>query len=198
MPSITPQSPLILASGSRYRAELLQRLSLPFVAEVSQVDETPLAGELPAGLAARLALAKARTVAQRRPGRWVLGSDQVVACGAQILGKPGDRATAIAQLEAQSGRIVEFLTAMVLLHDALAAPLTHLDCTRVQFRRLRRAEIEAYVEAEPAYDCAGSFKSEGLGISLCEKIETEDPTGLVGLPLIATCRLLATAGWPIP
>ena len=198
MPVITAENPLILASGSRYRAALLRRLAVPFVAEVSEVDETAVASETPTALAERLALAKARVVAQRRPSHWVLGSDQVVACGDRILGKPGNRDNAIAQLVAQSGQRVEFLTAMVLLHESLATPLRHLDRTRVHFRTLRRTEIEAYVDAEPAYDCAGSFMSEGLGISLCESIESEDPTGLVGLPLIATRRLLARAGYGIP
>lgn len=198
MPSIDAHTPLILASGSRYRAELLARLRLPFRAVTSAVDETPQRDEPPLALARRLALAKARSVAAREPGHWVLGSDQVVACGTQILGKPGTRERAIGQLEAQSGRAVEFLTAMVLLHDRLEDPLTHVDRCIVRFRMLRRAEIEAYVDAEPAFDCAGSFKSEGLGISLCESIETEDATGLVGLPLIATRRLLAAAGHAVP
>lgn len=198
-PTISAAQPLILASGSRYRAQLLSRLAgLPFVAEISQVDETQRRAEPPEALAQRLAEAKARAVAQRHPQRWVLGSDQVVACGTRILGKPGDRASAIAQLEAQSGQAVEFLTAMALLHDDLDAPLTHVDRTVVRFRKLSRREIEAYVTAEPAFDCAGSFKCEGLGISLCEKIVSDDPTALVGLPLIAARRLLATAGFSIP
>lgn len=198
MPTIDANTPLILASGSRYRAELLSRLQLPFRALASDADETPAASETPLALAERLAGAKARSVALRTPGHWVLGSDQVVACGELILGKPGSRARAIAQLEAQSGRSVEFLTAMVLLHDQLETPLRHVDRCIVRFRTLSRAEIEAYVDAEPAFDCAGSFKSEGLGISLCEAIETEDATGLVGLPLIATRRLLAAAGFSVP
>lgn len=198
MPTIDANTPLILASGSRYRAELLARLQLPFRARASDADETARPGEAALALAQRLAIAKARSVAAREPGHWILGSDQVVACGAQILGKPGGRDGAIAQLEAQSGRTVEFLTAMVLLHDQLEPPLTHVDRCRVRFRALSRAEIEAYVDAEPAFDCAGSFKSEGLGICLCEAIETEDATGLVGLPLIATRRLLAAAGFAVP
>lgn len=198
MPRISVDQPLILASGSSYRAALLARLALPFVAEVSQVDETPLPGETPIALAERLAEAKARVVARRHPGHWVLGSDQVVACGSAILGKPGTRERAIAQLRAQSGRTVEFITAVALVHDGEAAALRHVDCTRVRFRTLGDAEILRYVDAEPALDCAGSFKSEGLGIALVEAIESEDATGLVGLPLIAVRRLLADAGCAIP
>lgn len=198
MPTISVATPLILASGSRYRAELLARLNVPFRARASDADERAEAGEAALALAQRLAATKARRIAELEPGHWVLGSDQVVACGTRILGKPGTREQAIAQLEAQSGQTVEFLTAMVLLHDRLEAPLSHVDRCRVRFRALSRTEIEAYVDAEPAFDCAGSFKSEGLGISLCEAIDTEDATGLVGLPLIATRRLLASAGFAIP
>jgi len=198
MPAISVDTPLILASGSRYRAELLGRLQLPFVAVPSSVDETRLPGEAPRALAERLALAKARAVSSRFPGRWVLGSDQVAALGERVLGKPGNRAAAVMQLEAQSGHEIQFITAMVLLHDdALPLPL-HVDVTTVRFRSLSRAEIERYVDAESALDCAGSFKSEGLGIALCEAISTDDATGLVGLPLIAVCRLLAAAGYPLP
>lgn len=197
-PRISMESPLLLASGSRYRSELLTRLGLPFVVETSRVDETRLRGESAAALATRLANAKARAIAALRPGRWVLGSDQVVQCGTRVLGKPMDRAAAIGQLEAQSGKTVEFITAIALLHDGLGAPLTHIDRTRVRFRALDRAEIERYVDAEPALDCAGSFKCEGLGIALCEAIESADPTGLIGLPLIATRRLLALAACALP
>lgn len=197
-PRITVDSPLILASGSRYRAELLARLGLPFIVQASHVDETPAAHEPALRLAARLAEAKARAVAARYPGRWVLGSDQTVACGERILGKPGNRDGAIAQLEAQSGRSVKFFTAAALLHANLESALTHIDITHVRFRALSRAEIERYVDAEPAFDCAGSFKCEGLGITLFETIDSTDPTALVGLPLIALRRLLAGAGLQLP
>ncbi len=194
---IAAATPLLLASTSRYRAELLARLRIPFAAESPRVEETALDGELPAALAQRLALAKAVAVAQRNPGRWVLGSDQVAACNEQTLGKPGSRAAAIAQLRLQSGNAVQFHTAITLvagdgtIHNAM-------DTTTARFRRLSAGEIERYVDAEPAYDCAGSFKCEGLGIALCESIETRDPTALVGLPLIAVRDLLAAAGYAVP
>lgn len=195
---ISADSPLILASGSRYRAELLARLRLPFIALPSQTDEARLPGEAPLALAKRLAEAKARVLSRQHRGRWVLGSDQVVACDDAVLGKPGTRANAIAQLHAQSGRLVEFITAVALVHEDGGALLRHVDRTRVRFRSLSAAEIERYVDAEPALDCAGSFMSEGLGIALVEAIETEDATGLVGLPLIAVRRLLIEAGLAIP
>jgi len=194
---IAETTPLILASGSKYRAELLARLRLPFVAESSEVDESPQPGEAPATLALRLARAKALAVAARRPGRCVLGSDQVATFDGRLLGKPGSRAAAVAQLEAQSGRTVEFFTAVALVMPA-AAVVDHLDRTVVRFRPLSAQEIRRYVDAEPALDCAGAFKCEGLGISLLAAIESQDPTGLIGLPLIAVRELLARAGCPLP
>ena len=198
MPPISAASPLILASGSRYRASLLARLGLPFDALPSDADETRLPGEAPQALAERLALAKARVLSSRHRERWVLGSDQVAALGDRVLGKPGSRAAAIAQLGAQSGQTVAFITAVALVHEASAAVHRHVDVTRVRFRSLSASEIERYVDAEPAFDCAGSFKSEGLGIALVEAIDSEDATGLVGLPLIAVRRLLAAIGQPLP
>lgn len=198
MPPITADCPLILASGSRYRAGLLARLGLPFEALPSDADESRLDGETPRALAERLALAKARTLSTRHPARWVLGSDQVAALGDLVLGKPGSRAAAIAQLRAQSGQAVAFITAVALVHEASGALHRHVDVTTVRFRALADAEIERYVDAEPAFDCAGSFKSEGLGIALIEAIESDDATGLVGLPLIAVRRLLAQIGCPLP
>jgi len=194
---ISATSSLILASGSRYRAQLLQRLSVPFETCPADTDETPLAHEAPSALAARLALAKARAIAQIKPGRWVLGSDQVCACKGELLGKTGARESAIAQLRWMSGSEAVFFTAVALLHDDAEA-FTAMDITRVQFRDLGVAEIERYADAEPSFDCAGSFKSEGLGIALCAAIESRDPTGLIGLPLIATRSLLAQAGWALP
>ena len=188
MPTPKPKpdpGPLILASGSRYRTELLQRLGIAFEQQPSDCDETPAPGEAPAILAARLAEAKARKLTERRPGRWVLGSDQVCVCAGEILGKPGSRTGA------------EFFTAVALLRDSTPAS-TALDVTRVQLRALTDAEIERYLDAEPAFDCAGSFKSEGLGIALCASIESSDPTALIGLPLIATARLLRDAGYHLP
>ncbi|WP_164972177.1 Maf family nucleotide pyrophosphatase [Luteimonas sp. YGD11-2] len=188
---------LILASTSRYRRELLGRLRLPFTTERPEVDETPLPGEAPAALASRLAVAKAREVVRRHPGAWVIGSDQVAGFDGHALGKPGIRDAAIVQLQSTSGSSVQFLTAVALCRgDALAGEA--LDTTTVTFRCLQRAEIERYVDAEQPLDCAGSFKSEGLGIALFDAIDTRDPTALIGLPLIATARLLRDAGFVLP
>jgi septum formation protein len=193
---------LVLASTTRYRRELLERLRLPFDVARPDTDETPLAGEAPAALAARLAEAKAAAVARLAPGAWVLGSDQVADLDGAPLGKPGGREAAIAQLAAMSGRTIAFHTGVCLVRDGPAgngaAPLSAADVTRVRFRRLERAEIARYVDAEQPFDCAGSFKSEGLGIALFDGIESDDPTALVGLPLIATARLLRQAGFALP
>lgn len=188
---------LVLASTSRYRRELLGRLRLPFEVARPEADETPRPGEAPAALAARLAEAKAAAVAALEPGAWVLGSDQVAELDGTPLGKPGGREAAIAQLAAMSGRTVAFHTGVCLLR-AGAAPMAAADTTRVRFRELARDEIERYVDAEQPFDCAGSFKSEGLGIALFEAIETTDPSALVGLPLIATAALLRRAGFALP
>ncbi|KRA73044.1 septum formation inhibitor Maf [Lysobacter sp. Root667] len=190
-------SPLVLASTSAYRRELLQRLRLPFDCARPQADETPRLGEPPPDLAVRLARAKAEDVAGRMPGAWVLGSDQVAEFDGRPIGKPGDRANAIAQLSAMSGREVRFQTALCLAR-ADRAPQQALDLTVVRFRDLSLAEIERYVDAEQPYDCAGSFKSEGLGIALFEAIDSHDPSALIGLPLIATARLLRAAGYALP
>lgn len=195
---VSAAAPLILASTSKYRAELLSRLQLPFVQIAPDLDETPRPREAPRHLALRLAKAKAEAVAAKHRGRWALGSDQVVDCDGEPLGKPGDRERAIAQLSRLSGREVSFLTAVALANTAAPRTSVLLDLTVVKFRRLRRAEIDRYVDAEPAWDCAGSFKCEGLGISLFSEIRSTDPTGLVGLPLIATRRLLTRAGYAIP
>jgi len=189
---------LILASTSRYRAELLRRLHLPFTQEAPDSDETPYVGEAPAALALRLALAKARAVAARHPQAWVIGSDQVCACGEELLGKPGSRERAIEQLRVLSGNSVQFHTALALAHGASGRELSGADLTTVRFRELDAAQIERYVDAEPSLDCAGSFKSEGLGIALCAGIESQDPTALVGLPLVALCGLLRQAGIALP
>lgn len=187
---------LVLASTSRYRRELLARLGVRFETVRPEVDETPLEGEAPEALALRLAAAKALAVAAQRPGAWVIGSDQVADFDGGPLGKPGDRATAIAQLEAMSGRAVAFRTAVAVAADGAVA--TALDTTLVRFRRLDRDVIERYLDAERPFDCAGSFKSEGLGIALFDAVESRDPTALVGLPLIATARLLRDAGLALP
>jgi septum formation protein len=185
--------PLILASTSRYRRELLERLRLPFTAESPAVDESALQGEAPAALAERLAEGKARAVAARhRAHAVVIGSDQVAACAGRRLGKPGTPEKACEQLAAASGQVVVFHTAVAIVHDGTAQH--HRDETRVRFRTLSRAEIERYVELESPLDCAGSFKSEGLGIALFEAIESKDPTALVGLPLVWVAAALARAG----
>ena len=187
---------LVLASTSPYRRELLARLHLPFDIARPEVDETALDAEIPPTLALRLAVAKAEAVAALHPGARVIGSDQVVDFGGIALGKPGGRDAAVAQLEGMSGRSVAFHTAVAVASGG--AVTRALDTTVVHFRRLGRAEIERYVDLEQPFDCAGSFKSEGLGITLFESIESRDPTALVGLPLIATARLLRDSGLVLP
>ncbi|TAM10147.1 MAG: septum formation protein Maf [Nevskiaceae bacterium] len=190
--------PLVLASTSRYRAALLARLQLACECAAPGVQETHLAGEPPATRAARLAEEKGKAVAARMPARWVLGGDQVCALGSRILDKPETLPNARRQLCALSGQRAVFHTAICLRHAASNRALHAMDHTFVQFRTLSAAEIDRYLAAEDVLDCAGSFKCEGLGISLFEAIETADPTALVGLPLIATRRLLAAAGIAVP
>ena len=185
---------LILASTSRYRADLLRRLGLAFEVVAPAVDESPQGGESPRGQALRLAKAKAQAVAMRHPGSWIIGSDQVADLGGRILGKPGDAARCRAQLAAESGNVVEFHTAAVLLrHDSRCA-FEHVDRTAVRFRTLTGAEIARYVELDRPFDCAGGFHSEGLGAALFESMETSDPAALVGLPLIWLAGALRAAG----
>lgn len=194
LPQMAPA--LILASTSPYRRELLQRLRLEFEVARPEVDESPLPGETPSVLAQRLARAKAAAIAMQSPLAWVIGSDQVADLGGRALGKSGDRDGAIAQLQDMSARPVAFRTAVCVMRGGIS--FDALDTTVVQFRTLDHAEIERYVDAEQPFDCAGSFKSEGLGIALFEAIETRDPTALVGLPLIATAQLLRRAGYALP
>jgi septum formation protein len=188
---------LILASTSIYRRELLERLRLAFETARPEVDENPRPGESPIALAERLAIAKAGAIAEREPAAFVIGSDQVAELDGRPLGKPGTRDGALAQLGAMSGRAVHFRTAVCVRHGE-HAPRLAIDTTTVRFRSLSFAEIERYVDAEQPLDCAGSFKSEGLGITLFDAIETIDPTALIGLPLIATARLLREAGFVLP
>jgi septum formation protein len=190
-------SPLILASTSRYRRELLNRLGLPFEAARPDTDETALPGEAPEAMAMRLSVAKAEAVASLNPGAWVIGSDQVAEFDGRTLGKPGGREAAIEQLGAMARHSVRFHTG-VCVARAGRSPLLALDTTTVRFRALAPDEIARYVDAEKPFDCAGSFKSEGLGITLFEAIESRDPTALIGLPLIATARLLREAGFTLP
>lgn len=176
---------------------MLERLRLAFDVAAPDVDEARLPRETPLALVSRLAAAKAKAVAASHPDAWVIGSDQVAALGDSVLGKPGTREAAMAQLTAMAGRTVEFLTAVCLMHPD-GRQFDALDITTVHFRLLDEVEITRYVDAEQPFDCAGSFKSEGLGITLFDSIESQDPTGLIGLPLIATARLLRQAGFAQP
>ena len=185
---------LILGSTSVYRRELLGRLRLPFSVESPHVDETTLPGESPAALAQRLALAKAQAVATRFPDAVVIGSDQVADLEGVDLGKPGEHARAVLQLRQMSGQLVIFQTAIAVVCLASGFCQQALAQVRVKFRELSDSEIENYLRAEQPYDCAGSAKSEGLGIALLERIDNDDPTALVGLPLIRTAALLRAAG----
>jgi septum formation protein len=185
---------LVLGSTSVYRRELLSRLRLPFTVEPPDVDEAPRPGESPAQLARRLAAEKAAAVGRRHPGAIVIGSDQVADLDGEPLGKPGNHANAVAQLRRMSGRTVIFQTAVAVVCQESGFSQLDLAPVRVRFRDLDSREIEAYLRAEQPYDCAGSARSEGLGIALLEAIESDDPTALVGLPLIRTCRMLRAAG----
>lgn len=186
--------PLILGSTSHYRRELLSRLRIPFEVHAPGVDETALPCEPPRALAERLALAKAHAVAERFPEAVVIGSDQVADLAGESLGKPGDHARATAQLRRMRGQTLVFQTAVAVVCHALSFAQQEMAPVRVVFRDLSDAEIERYLCAEQPYDCAGSAKSEGLGIALLEAIDSDDPTALVGLPLIRTCRMLRAAG----
>jgi septum formation protein len=197
------QPPLILASTSVYRRALLERLHIPFSAQSPGVDESGRAGESPAEMVARLARTKAGAIAARHPDAWVIGSDQTAvltdAAGAlRMVGKPGTAEQCIRQLQDASGRTLEFLTAVAVVNEAARGQHELIDTTRVRFRTLDKSTIERYVESESPLDCAGGFKSEGLGISLCESIESEDPSALVGLPLIRLAAILRQVGYEIP
>ncbi|MBC7482453.1 MAG: septum formation inhibitor Maf [Rhizobacter sp.] len=191
---MTPRRTLILSSTSRYRRELLERLRLPFEVASPDVDETPQAGEAPAALAARLALAKARAVAAAHPNAVVIGSDQVADLDGEPIGKPGTHERAVEQLRRMRGRSVVFHTAVAVVCEASGFAGSALAPVTVRFRKLTDAEIEHYLRTEQPYDCAGSAKCETLGIALLDAIDSEDPTALVGLPLIRTCALLRAAG----
>ena len=186
--------PLILGSTSRYRQELLSRLRIPFDVVAPEVVETPLTGESPLALASRLALAKAHAVAQLHPHAVVIGSDQVADLNGEPLGKPGNHARAVQQLQRMRGQTVVFQTAVAVVCNATGFEQMDVAPVSVRFRDLSDAEIEAYLQAEQPYDCAGSAKSEGLGIALLDAINNDDPTALIGLPLIRTCRMLREAG----
>jgi len=185
---------LILGSTSRYRSELLSRLKLPFEVVAPNVDETPRVGEVPAALAQRLAMEKALEVARRFPSAVVIGSDQVADLQGEPIGKPGDHERAVQQLRRMSGQRVVFQTAVAVVRGDNGFTGSALVPVTVKFRELNDAEIERYLQIEQPYDCAGSAKSEALGIALLQAIESSDPTALVGLPLIQTCALLRSAG----
>jgi len=186
--------PLILGSTSRYRRELLERLRLPFETAAPEVDEAPRAGESPEALARRLALAKAQAVAARFPQALVIGSDQVADLAGQPIGKPVTHERAVEQLRAMRGRTVVFQTAVAVVCAATGFVGEDLAAVRVRFRGLSDADIERYLRAEQPYDCAGSAKAEGLGIALLEAIDSDDPTALIGLPLIRAAALLRQGG----
>lgn len=185
---------LVLGSTSRYRRELLSRLNVPFEVAAPYVDETPLPSEQPAVLAKRLALAKAQAVAAKFPKAVVIGSDQVADLLGQPLGKPGNHEKAVAQLRQMRGQTVIFQTALAVVCLESGFVQQDIAAVRVVFRDLSDAEIENYLRIEQPYDCAGSAKSEGLGIALLERIDNDDPTALIGLPLIRTARMIRAAG----
>jgi septum formation protein len=191
------QLPLVLASTSPFRKELLQRLGIPFETAAPDVDESALADETPAALVRRLSEAKARAIGKLRQGL-IIGSDQVATTGNDILGKPGTHPRAIEQLQYLSGRLVTFHTGLCLLNSATNEAQVDVIPFKVQFRQLDEEQIERYLQADQPYNCAGSFKSEGLGITLFERMDGDDPSALVGLPLIRLTSMLAAAGVVLP
>lgn len=190
----TIQRKLVLGSTSPYRRQLLERLRVPFSVAAPDVDEAPLASETPQAMACRLALAKAKVVAGQFPACVVIGSDQVADVHGEALGKPGDHVRAVEQLQKMRGQTVIFQTAVAVACLETGFLQMDLAQVKVKFRELSDPEIESYLRAETPYDCAGSAKSEGLGIALLESIDNDDPTALVGLPLIRTCQMLRAAG----
>jgi len=190
-----PHSPLLLASSSRYRHELLARLGLPFSSASPDIDESPLAGEAPDALAIRLAASKARALASTHPEHWIIGSDQVAALpDGTLLNKPGNYLNAHKQLTLSSGQSINFFTGLALL-DATSGNLqTSCEQFTAHFRNLSSEEIDAYLHKEKPYDCAGSFKMEGLGITLFRELQGRDPNTLIGLPLIALTGMLISWG----
>lgn len=196
--SVTPQRPLILGSTSRYRRELVERLNLPFTTAAPDVDETPAPGEAPGDLALRLALAKAHAVAALHPDAIVIGSDQVSDLNGQPMGKPLVHERAVQQLRSMRGQTVMFHTAVAVVCKATGFEQSDIAVIKTVFRDLTDDEIERYLRAEQPYDCAGSAKSEGLGISLLDAIHSDDPSALIGLPMIRTCRMVRAAGIQLP
>jgi len=198
-PSSTSLGPrLVLASTSPYRRQLLERLGIRFTVAAPDVDETALPGESPIDLANRLARAKAEVIAHRHPASVVIGSDQVALYGREVIGKPGNPERCVEQLERLSGQRVAFHTAVNVIHSDTGSNQSHLDITTVHFRKLTKDEIERYVARERPVNCAGSFKVEALGITLFERVETQDPTALIGLPLIWLSSALRSNGFALP
>ena len=189
---------LVLGSSSPYRQALLQRLGLDFSTSSPDIDETRLSGEQPAAFVSRLAEEKARAVARNHRHALIIGSDQAACIGSTILGKPGSRARAMEQLRAASGKRVTFYTGLCLLNTSSGRAQVICEPFHVHFRKLEGARIERYLDAEEPYNCAGSFKSEGLGISLFQRLEGEDPNALIGLPLIRLIDMLAVEGVMVP
>ena len=198
MPQQSPNSPLVLASTSPTRKSLLDRLEIQYSQQSPEMDETPLEGETPQALVERLAYGKAASIARSNPDAVVIGSDQISVCDNLLIGKSGSIKRAIKQLDQFSGKTVDFYTAVCVMRETDGFCETHLDHTSVTFRSLTIDEIERYLAAEPAIECAGSFKVESLGITLFDQVVSKDPTALPGLPLIATARLLREAGFNVP
>lgn len=193
-----PTLPLVLASSSPTRRELLTRLGLPFECHAPQVDESALPGEAPAAMAQRLAHAKAAEVANACRAHLIIGSDQVAVVGDRVLGKPGGRARAAEQLALAAGQAMVFQTALCLLNSATGETSARLVPFEVALRPLSAADIDRYLDREQPFGCAGSLRSEGLGVTLCERMSGDDPTALLGLPMIALCELLRAAGVSLP
>lgn len=196
-PDAAPR-PLILASTSRYRAALLERFGIPFTAANPLVDEAEVPGETPRGRAFRLAVAKAEAIARQNPQAVVIGGDQVPAASTTILHKPGNAANCREQLKLLSGSTAEFYTACTVRCIETGVKMSHVDTTAVKFRPLTDAEIDRYIQREQPFDCAGGFKAEALGIVLFERIDSEDPTAIVGLPLIWLANALRGVGYDAP
>ena len=195
-----PRPPLVLASGSPYRRELLERLRIAFTIDVPDVDERAAAGETPSATAARLSRTKAETVAKRHREAVVIGSDQVAECDGEAFGKPGTHEAAVVQLKALRGQEVRFHSGLCVIAPTTAVGPnldTRVVTTTVRFRTLDDGDIERYLRAETPYDCAGSAKAEGLGIALLERIDSDDPTALIGLPLIALVSMLRRIGFSV-
>jgi septum formation protein len=198
MNTVTPPRSLILASTSKYRKKLLERLALPFVCEAPKTDESAGENEAPADLVSRLATQKALVVANNNPSSIVIGSDQLAVFEDQVIGKPGDHERALHQLMSFSGQKIDFLTAVTVFCREIGFYEQYTDLTQVCFRTLQHDEIERYLMQEKPYDCAGAFKAEAFGIALFESIKSNDPTALIGLPLIQTAAMLRNAGLSVP